>query len=84
MNNASELRPTVGYDNTLTHTSLAMKEYFGEKKNKLVLPHPFYSLELALCDFVLFVKIKNFLKGRHFSTINNYPIVDDFLCCYQL
>lgn len=32
MNNASELRPTVGYDNTLTHTSLAMKEYFGEKK----------------------------------------------------
>lgn len=34
MNNASELRPTVGYDNTLTHTSLAMKEYFGEKKKQ--------------------------------------------------
>jgi hypothetical protein len=34
-----------------------------------VIPHPPYSPDLTLCDFILFPKIKLKLKGRWFETI---------------
>jgi hypothetical protein len=34
-----------------------------------VIPHTPYSLDLAPCDFFLFIKMKLKLKGRRFDTI---------------
>jgi hypothetical protein len=40
------------------------------KKHKMALiPHPAYSPDLALCDFVLFPKMKQKLKESQFDTI---------------
>jgi hypothetical protein len=37
----------------------------------VIVPHPPYSLDLALCDFALFPKFKTKLKGRHFETVSD-------------
>jgi len=36
-----------------------------------VLKHPAYSLDLTPLDFILFPKIKEILKGRHFDYIDD-------------
>jgi len=36
-----------------------------------VLEHPAYSLDLTPLDFILFPKIKEILKGRHFDYIDD-------------
>jgi hypothetical protein len=44
------------------HTQCFPSRNFGEK-SIMVLEHPTYSPDLALCDFFLFPTIKNHLKG---------------------
>jgi len=36
-----------------------------------VVPQPPYSLDVSPCDFFLFPRLKNHLKGRHFGTLDN-------------
>jgi len=43
------------------------KKEFLATKQITVLEHPAYSSDLAPCDFFLFPKIKEILKGRHFD-----------------
>ncbi|GFX89509.1 putative transposase [Trichonephila clavipes] len=40
-------------------------------KNIPVAPQPPYSSDLSPCDFFLFPKLKNHLKGHHFGTLEN-------------
>jgi hypothetical protein len=47
-----------------------MREFLASKQIT-VLEHPPYSLDLAPNDFILFLKIKETLKGRHFDDIND-------------
>ena len=44
---------------------------FWQKKNIPVVPQPPYSPDLSPCDFFLFPRLKNYLKGRHFGTLDN-------------
>jgi hypothetical protein len=37
----------------------------------VIVLHPPYSLDLALCDFTLFPKLKMKLKGRRFETVSD-------------
>jgi hypothetical protein len=37
----------------------------------VIVPHPPYFLDLALCDFTLFLKLKMKLKGRCFETVSD-------------
>ena len=43
---------------------------FG-RKNILVVPQPPYSTDLSPCEFVLFLRLKNHLKGCHFGILDN-------------
>jgi len=43
------------------HIKLTVKEFFAQK-NIPTLSHPSYNLDLALCDFFLFLKIKTYEK----------------------
>ncbi|XP_061705471.1 histone-lysine N-methyltransferase SETMAR-like [Cydia pomonella] len=54
------------HDNAAPHTSARTLDYFSSK-NVTILPHPPYSPDLAPCDFYLFPKIKEKLKGRRFE-----------------
>jgi hypothetical protein len=58
------------HDNTLAHTSLKTTE-FVTNNNLVVVPHPSYSPDLALCDFPLFPTLKMKLKGQHFETVSD-------------
>ncbi|GFS89484.1 protein GVQW3 [Trichonephila clavipes] len=44
---------------------------FLASKNIPVAPQPPYSPDLNPCDFFLFPKLKNHLKGHHFGTLEN-------------
>ena len=48
------------------HTSLNIRKLLAEK-NIVVLKHSPYSPGLAPCDFFLFIKTKNIIKGTHFE-----------------
>jgi histone-lysine N-methyltransferase SETMAR len=57
------------HDNALTHTSL--KTIKLVTNNKVMVPHPPYSPDIAPCDFALFPKLKMKLKGRRFETVSD-------------
>ena len=44
---------------------------FWQKEAFLWFLSPPYSPDLSPCDFVLFPRLKNHLKGRHFGTLDN-------------
>ena len=44
---------------------------FWQKKSIPVVPQPLYPADLSPCDFVLFPRIKNHLKGRRFGPLVN-------------
>ncbi|GFT37368.1 uncharacterized protein TNCV_4285161 [Trichonephila clavipes] len=44
---------------------------FLASKNIPVAPQPHYSPDLSPCDFFLFLKLKNHLKGHNFGTLEN-------------
>jgi len=54
------------HDNASSHTAGLTKEYLLSKKVH-VFDHPPYSPDLAPCDFYLFPKIKNLLRGKRFN-----------------
>jgi hypothetical protein len=39
--------------------------------NKVIVPHPPYSPDVAPCDFALFLKLKMKLKGRRYERVSN-------------
>ena len=55
------------HDNAPTHASLLIRSCLA-KHHTSVVPHPPYSPDLALADF-LFPKLKTTLNGRRFQTI---------------
>jgi len=57
------------HDNAPCHAAVSINEFLAEKKNIPVVPQPSYSPDLSLCDFFLFPRLKNHLKGRHFGTL---------------
>jgi hypothetical protein len=50
------------HGNTPAHMSLKTTE-FVTNNNRVIVPHPLYSLDVAPCDFALFPKLKMKLKG---------------------
>ena len=55
------------HDNTSVHTAGKTIDFFTQNGVTL-LPHPPYSPDLAPCDFFLFPKAKEKLRGIHFSS----------------
>ena len=55
------------HDNASSHTALRTREFL-ENSGLKTLPHPPYSPDLAPCDFWLFSRIKDELRGKRFST----------------
>jgi hypothetical protein len=55
------------HESAPAHVSLLIRSYVATHQTFIV-PHPPYSLELALADFFLFPKLKTTLKGRCFQT----------------
>jgi hypothetical protein len=58
------------HDNAPAHMSLRTTD-FVTNNNMVIIPHPPYSLDLAPCDFALFVKLKMKLKGWRFETVSD-------------
>ena len=70
-NDPNLLPKTHGSCITIMHlltTTLSVTEFLATKQIT-VLEHPAYSPNLAPSDFLLFPKIKEILKGRHFDDI---------------
>ena len=55
------------HDNEPAHTSLAVREFLT--KNVTTVPHPVYSPDLAPCNLYMFPKMKLWLKGWRFISI---------------
>ena len=55
-------------DNAPVHNSILVTDYLTKMGIK-TLPHPLYSPDLAPCDFWLFPKLKENLRGCHYETI---------------
>lgn len=69
-----ERRPKTGLrglllhqDNASAHTARITKDFLAESTIQ-VLAHPPYSPDLAPCDYFLFPKVKNELRGRRFES----------------
>lgn len=60
-------RILLHHDNAPAHTAAFTKSFLKKKKFSL-LSHPPYSPDLAPCDFHLFPKLKEKLRGRKYST----------------
>jgi histone-lysine N-methyltransferase SETMAR len=59
----------VHQDNASSQTKLVTRESLA--KNKITtMGHPPYSPDLSLCDFYLFSKAKNIMRGEHFVDID--------------
>ena len=57
-------------DNAAVHNSILVTDYLTQMGIKTV-PHPPYSPDLAPCDFWLFPKLKENLRGNRYSTIED-------------
>ena len=56
-------------DNAAVHNSILVTDYLSKMSIKTV-PHPPYSPDLSPCDFWLFTKLKEKLRGRRYDTID--------------
>ena len=80
------------HDNVPAHTSLVVRKCLT-KSNMTIVPHPAYSPDLAPCDFCVFPKMKLWLKGWCFVSIEdiqaesqqvlNTLMPADFSECFQ-
>ncbi|GFS27099.1 mariner Mos1 transposase [Elysia marginata] len=61
------IRHLVHHDNAPVHTARAVTDVLAGYKWKLM-EHPRDSPDLALCDFHLFPKMKEHLRGQRFET----------------
>jgi histone-lysine N-methyltransferase SETMAR len=56
-------------DNAPSHTTLVTREFLA--KNKITtMDHSPYLPDLAPCDFCLFPKVKNIMRGEHFVDVD--------------
>ena len=55
------------HNNAPAHTALSIQTFLADK-NITVLEQRSYFPDLAPCDFFLFPKVKNIIKGTHFSS----------------
>ena len=80
-------------DNTPCYMAISVIKFLAKKGVPMV-PQPPYSPDLSPCDFFfLFQKLKFYLKGRHFGTVENIEKavtdqlkaipVSDFQRCYE-
>jgi len=82
----------LNHDNAPYHMAISVIEFLA-KKGIPVVPQPPYSPYLSSCDFFLSSKLKFYLKGRHFGTVENMEKavtdqlkvipVSDFQRCYE-
>jgi hypothetical protein len=56
------------HDNAPCLAALSVREFLT-KHSIPVVPHPPYLSDLALCDFFLFPRLKNTLKGKRFQDV---------------
>lgn len=80
------------HDNAPCHTAFSVTEFLTSK-NIPVFPQPPYSPDMSPCDFFLFPKVKQVVKGTHFESIDNIQEavtrvmsgipVEDFQKCYD-
>jgi [histone H3]-lysine36 N-dimethyltransferase SETMAR len=94
----ARVRPNIAkdwmlhHDNASCHTALSVREFLAKKKIPVV-PQPPYSPDLSPCDFFLFPKLKECLKGHHWKTVQNIEKVvteklkaisfNEFQHCYE-
>ena len=65
--NNRKRRIILHHDNASSHTARQTNEFL-KVNNVDLMSHPAYSPDLAPCDFYLFPKIKNQLRGQRFSS----------------
>lgn len=65
--NNRKRRIILHHDNASSHTARQTNDFL-KAKNVELMSHPAYSPDLAPCDFYLFPKIKNQLRGKRFSS----------------
>jgi len=58
----------IHHNNAPAHRSFKVLQILA-KNNMTVIPHPPYSPDIAPCHFFLFTKLKFWMKGRRFDTI---------------
>ena len=63
-----EKQAILHHDNARPHTSRQTQEALRRLNFNDILPHPPYSPDLAPCDFFLFPKLKEHLKGHHYTS----------------
>ena len=61
------------HDNATVHNSILVTDYLTKISIKTV-PQPPYRLDLALCDFWLFPKLKEKLRARRYETIEEMKV----------
>ena len=82
----------IHHDNASAHKATQTMEYLEAQRVKLM-GHPAYSPDLSPCDFWLFPKIKEQLRGKSFQDINELHAAvqeqmdglrkEDFYQCYE-
>ncbi|GBP52080.1 hypothetical protein EVAR_41983_1 [Eumeta japonica] len=60
------IRILLHNDNASPHTAIKMISFLTSEKVKLV-NHPAFTRDLARCDFIIFPKIKDLMRGLKFS-----------------
>jgi histone-lysine N-methyltransferase SETMAR len=60
-------RMWLHHDNAPAHTSAIVLEFLQEN-NVRIIPHPPYSPDLAICDFWIFPRLKDHLRGAKFES----------------
>jgi hypothetical protein len=80
------------HDNAPAHTSLVVREFLT-KNNMTAVPHPAYLPDVVHCDFYVFPKMKLWLEGWRFVSIEeieaesqqalNTLMPADFIECFQ-
>lgn len=63
--------PIILHDNAPAHTKREVVQLFNEEYDWEILQHPAYSPDLSPCDFFFFPNVKNELRGRRFSTVED-------------
>ena len=61
------------HDNAPAHDALRVHEFLAKHSIKKM-DHPPYSSDLAPCDFWLFPKLKNALKGQRFADLKTFSL----------
>ena len=81
------------HDNAPAHAALSVRQFLATKQVN-ILDHPFYSPDLAPCDYFVFPKLKGTIKGTRFEGVENIKsnvtsflkriTKEDFAECFQV